>query len=214
MSFHDFLYQKRIHAEAWQQARREEYGKLEQMFVAMGEVSFDQQKKFLFNPVRLEFPLPAELVPEPIKKARVAPAKLTAKSASASSAPAMKEKLPLKKKAAAASDSPAPKAPPLKGKLPLKKKAVTDDSESPGKTVTKAPPLKGKLPLKKKLPIPTPRQETPPETTPASKAPRLKGNIKLKTKSAPTAPQASASKAPPMKKSIPLKAKKKPEDED
>jgi len=55
MDFPEFLSKKRINAEAWRQARPEEYARLAAMYAASGEKSFDAQKKFLFNPLRLEF---------------------------------------------------------------------------------------------------------------------------------------------------------------
>ncbi|NOK86099.1 MAG: hypothetical protein GFH27_549397n47 [Chloroflexi bacterium AL-W] len=69
MDFHDFLYRKRIHAEAFQQARSGEYDDLAALYQAVGVKSFDQQKKFIFNPLRKIFPLPEALVIAPSSKA-------------------------------------------------------------------------------------------------------------------------------------------------
>ncbi|MDP5170153.1 MAG: hypothetical protein NWR72_07900 [Bacteroidia bacterium] len=154
MAFQSFLRHKRIHAEAWQQARPEEYGKLEKMFELIGDVSFDQQKKFLFNPLRLSFPLPADLIPEPVAKPKAAPT-ATADPQAPAKAPAMKMKLPLKK-------SPAAEAPS-------------------SQVAAKPPALKGKVPLKGKLPIP-PAEKTTDEENAKPKPPALKGKVPLKKK--------------------------------
>ncbi len=174
-SFTDFLHRKRIFAKAWQQARPEEYQNLERLFTEMGETSFDQHKKFLFNPTRLQFPLPEALVPKPAKKEKPglkpsgkstsegsgkAPLLKKKKLSTASSTsgegdkkaspPPLKGKLPIKKKSAEGSQKEdKPKPPPLKGEIPLKKKSK-DSLDEEETAAPKPPPLKKKLPLKKK----------------------------------------------------------------
>ncbi|MEL7341958.1 MAG: hypothetical protein AAGM67_15865 [Bacteroidota bacterium] len=167
-AFQQFLYQKRIHAEAWKSARSEEYEKLEVLFGKMGSNSFDQQKKFLFNPVRLEFPLPEELVPPPVKKAKPALPKKSPTAAASKPSPPLKGKLPLTKK---------PGAPSLSGKARLTPKQPATDS--PEKSSSKAPALKGKVKLtpKKQAPDSSEQQE---KSSP--KPPSLKGKVKLTPK--------------------------------
>ena len=133
-SFQIFLYQKRIHAEAWQAARSEEYARLEALFLTMGATSFDQQKKFLFNPVRLEFSLPESLVLPPTQKKKSSPSLNRPSPQTTAKPPALKGKINLKPGATAKNNTKAPgtsgpKPPALKGKINLKPGASKVDPE-------------------------------------------------------------------------------------
>ncbi|MEM0999854.1 MAG: hypothetical protein AAGN35_22570 [Bacteroidota bacterium] len=58
--FEEYLRQKRIDPQQFREALPEEWNALVREFLAAGEKSFDQQKKFLLNPWRSEFPLPED----------------------------------------------------------------------------------------------------------------------------------------------------------
>jgi len=110
MKLEEFLDKKRIDAKRLRQERPGLWAAWEKLFERLGPASFDQQKKFDFNPLRLSFPSQ-----KPIEES--SPAK-------------PKKKLPLKKPNLKKSSS-APtqeeagkeprKAPLPKKKLPLKK---------------------------------------------------------------------------------------------
>ena len=59
-SFEAFLESKKIDSAALRKDRAEEYAQLSKEYWLLSENSFDQQKKFIFNPLRLEFPLLSE----------------------------------------------------------------------------------------------------------------------------------------------------------
>ncbi|MEL6250531.1 MAG: hypothetical protein AAFR87_00865 [Bacteroidota bacterium] len=117
-----FFREKRIDIEALKKSRKTFCDELEQNFIQIGAQSFDQQKKFIFNPLRLDFPLdiPIEETLRP-KKAK----------------PLLKKKIPLpnKDKTETTSETKTSKAPPLK--RPLMKK-----SSDEGAAKKKSPPLK------------------------------------------------------------------------
>ena len=52
-----FLSAKKIDVAAFKAALPAEYEALEDAYAQMSPKSFDQQKKFVFNPIRLQFPL-------------------------------------------------------------------------------------------------------------------------------------------------------------
>lgn len=52
-----FLKKKKIDAEKFLSHEPELFFKWQEVFLSVGEVSFDQQKKFLFNKLRRQFPL-------------------------------------------------------------------------------------------------------------------------------------------------------------
>lgn len=103
MSLEAFLHEKRIDAEAFRRAQPAHFAALEALLAQAGKASFDQQKKFLFNPLRREYPLavPAE-----------APG----------AAPPARRPLPLKK--AAAPEPEAPPQPPADAPPPARKKPL------------------------------------------------------------------------------------------
>ena len=141
MDFEAFLFKKRIDSALFRKSRPEEWEKLNVLFETMGEKSFDQHKKFHFNPLRLSFPLHMEAVLE-------------------SSAPVRQEET-IQKPIIPGEEKTTP-APPFK-KSPLKAKPVIPAVENEEKTgeevpVNTPPPSVKKLPLKAK-PIIKPPEE-------------------------------------------------------
>ena len=167
-----FFREKRIDLEALQKSRKTLCDELEQTFVQLGAQSFDQQKKFIFNPLRLDFPLdiPIEESVKP-KKGKLLPKK--------------KIPLPNKDKSSTGTETKTRKAPPLK--RPLMKKAEKGAS---GKAPKKAPPLK--RPIMK-------RNAEENSTDKKPKAPPLKRPI-MKRKA--EGDEKNDKKKPPLKKPI------------
>lgn len=177
-----FFREKRIDIEALKKSREVLYDELEQTFLQIGAQSFDQQKKFIFNPLRLDFPLdlPIEEKAKP-KKGKLPPKK--------------KIPLPNKDKSAVEAETKKRKAPPLK--KPLMKKAVKEGEA--GKKPAKAPPLK--------RPIMKRKSEGKEEEKDRPKPPPLKRPImKRKTEG----DEDKKPKKPPLKK--PIMKPRKPKD--
>lgn len=61
-----YLREKRIDGGRFRATRPDEYARWESEWAVLGKAAFDQRKKFLLNPLRLEFPLGAA---ESLKKA-------------------------------------------------------------------------------------------------------------------------------------------------
>lgn len=57
MSFEEFLISKKINIESFRLAEPERFELLASDFEAMGEKSFDHSKKFIFNKLRLKYPM-------------------------------------------------------------------------------------------------------------------------------------------------------------
>ena len=179
-----FFREKRIDIEALQKSRKAFCDELEQTFVQLGPHSFDQQKKFIFNPLRLDFPLDI-----PIEES------LKAKKGNVLS----KKKIPLPNKdiSGAGTETKTRKAPPLK--RPLMKK--TEEGAS-GKAPKKAPPLK--RPIMK-------RNTDGKSADEKRKAPPLKRPIMKRNTEEKGNPE-ERPKAPPLKRPI-MKRKKEGEEE-
>jgi hypothetical protein len=72
MDFQAFLVKKRIDGDAFRTQRPQEWERYAQVFAEIGEVSFDQQKKFLFNPWRIAFPA-SEPLPQQLSQSYTPP---------------------------------------------------------------------------------------------------------------------------------------------
>ena len=179
-----FFREKRIDIEALQKSRKAFCDELEQTFVQLGPQSFDQQKKFIFNPLRLDFPLGI-----PIEE--------TLKAKKGKALPKKKIPLPNKDKSGAATETKTRKAPPLK--RPLMKKAEGGEAN---KAQKKAPPLK--RPIMK-------RNTEENSTSQKPKAPPLKRPI-MKRKTEEQGKPKDRPKAPPLKRPI-MKRKTEGEEE-
>lgn len=147
-AFNIFLEEKRIDAQALKKARLDVYETWEKEFREVGEQVFDQHKKFLFNPFRLDFPYnthtPREKnKPIPGKKKGIPKPVMKPKGSEINTSPGSKKKLPLRK--------------------PVMKKR--DDTESEGSpTPTKKKPLMKRPIMKKPIMKPAKRKkndETP-----------------------------------------------------
>ena len=57
LTFEQFFEKKKIDLAAYRQAEPQAVQQLEEAYAVMGETSFDQRKKFLFNDLRLAYPL-------------------------------------------------------------------------------------------------------------------------------------------------------------
>lgn len=199
MDLSQFLEQKRIDAAAWKAARPEEFAKLEGIFAIAGPVSFDQQKKFLFNPARLAFPLPPE---------RVAALEKAARPSASEGLP--KKKLPLRVQPAA---SEAPAADPSTTEPPS---PVLPAGEAPA---TEAAPLPRKKPGLKTTTAPASPEAAPADSPlPPKKKPLLRtitpdpGSAEAR-EAAPASPEPPEASAPPARKKIQLKTRPRPEEE-
>ncbi|MFN0203580.1 MAG: hypothetical protein ACKVTZ_18785 [Bacteroidia bacterium] len=158
MTFEEFLTAKRIDIEAYRAARPSEWTGFEALYAQIGAKSFDQQKKFLFNPLRLIFP---SKLPLPTKtEATSNPKKIIAKPQVPVSAekkvdaetPNIIESTP----------PPSPKKMPMKMKpaIPVEKKEEqTEISEVNENQVNTPPPSPKKMPMKMKPVIPTEKKE-------------------------------------------------------
>jgi len=150
-SFDIFIEKKRIDLKAFREARKDLCDELEQLYIQLGPFSFDQQKKFLFNPLRLDFPLNTPIVKKPKKvKPKVGllkkPLRTSKSGKEQEGEPAKKKPIPLKRPLMKKkTDNESPENPPLKRKPPplkrpiMKKKDSTEKESTPKK---KAPPLK------------------------------------------------------------------------
>ncbi len=202
MAFEAFLLKKRIDSTLFRERRPEEWNKLSMLFEKMGEKSFDQHKKFQFNPLRLTFPL--KEIPLVEEKA-----------------PTKQEKLPLRKPITAGEEE-TNLAPPVK-KIPLKSKPVTlpqaeENTEAQPETLNTPPPSVKKLPIKAKPVISSPEKEenteAQPETlnTPPPSVKKLPIKAKLVISSPEKEENTEAqpevlNTPPPSVKKLPLKAK-------
>lgn len=155
-AFNIFFKEKRIDLKAFRESRKELCEELEKIFVQIGPQSFDQQKKFLFNPLRLDFPLDTPIL-EKSKPAKANPAlrkKPVFVSRPVNKGPEEKENTTQKKKKAPPLKRPLmkpkdegnPQVPPLKKPL-MKKKEVAEEGAKQEKK--KPPPLK--RPLKRPI---------------------------------------------------------------
>lgn len=159
-AFTAFLHAKRIHAQAWQQSRPDEFLALEQAFLLMGKASFDARKKFIFNELRKEFLWKEETA----SFERQAASGETAREDGASDkvqgaseeqpevkkAPPMKLKIPLKKAGEGAGDKGQDSVDAVVGNDKEESNTQKAPSEEqPQPEVKKAPPMKLKIPLKK-----------------------------------------------------------------
>ena len=133
MTFDEFLQKKKIDSGLFRSTRPDEWGKYCLLFDQMGEKSFDQHKKFYFNPLRLSFPLPFTSVPE-IKTEKT-----------------LKQPLrkPIVSTEEVAENEEAQTPPPVK-KLPMKAKPVVNTQEEEKTEEIQTPPPVKKLPMKAK----------------------------------------------------------------
>ena len=137
--FESFFHEKRIDLAALKSDRKEFCEELEALFEQVGPQSFDQQKKFIFNPLRLDYPLKVPI--EKMEKDKAAK-------------PALKKPLMKKKITTEAAKSPSKKAPPLK--RPIMKKAPSEGKEDQQKEKIQKTPSK---PLKRPIMKPNTRTE-------------------------------------------------------
>lgn len=184
-SFDIFIEKKRIDLKALREARKDLCEELERLYILVGPSSFDQQKKFLFNPLRVDFPLNTLIVEKPKK---------------------VKPKVTLLKKPLRAPTSikeqggEKPKKKPISLKRPLMKKQGEQESSEKAPVKRKAPALK--RPIMKK------KDATDVEKAPKKKAPPLKRPIMKKKDSPDVEKPAQNRKPPPLKRPI-MKPKKK-----
>lgn len=193
-AFDIFFEEKRIDLKAFRENRKDLCEELEKLFNQIGPRSFDQQKKFLFNPLRLDFPLKTPL-PEKSKPIKTKPAlrKKTIKAPRSvqqgTNEEAPQEKSnpapPLKRPVMKPKATAKPKPPPLKRPL-MKKK---DSAE--GKTGEES---KAKPPLKR--PIMKPKGDAKP------KPPPLKRPLMKKKEANEEKPSQEPKKAPPLKRPL------------
>lgn len=184
-SFDIFIEKKRIDLNALREARKDLCDELERLYIQVGPYSFDQQKKFLFNPLRLDFPLNTPIVEKP-KKAKPKATLL---------------KKPLRApKSIKEEDGEKPKKKPISLKRPLMKKQGEQEPAEKASLKKKPPALK--------RPIMKRKDATEVETTPKKKAPPLKRPIMKKKDSPEGEKPAKSKKAPSLKRPI-MKPKKK-----
>ncbi|MEO0898006.1 MAG: hypothetical protein AAFY71_16475 [Bacteroidota bacterium] len=192
MRLEDFLTQKRIDVESFKTAQPDLWAKWESLFQQISPQSFDQQKKFEFNPIRLAHPSKEPIQPKSPTKAKPVPKRATGGETSSSDS----KKLPLKKR------------PALKGKkkISLKTKDSSTEDKSGAKNMTdspktalkKGPPLKGrkdiKLKTKNSEQEENSKEEQPFPKPKLKKGPPLKGrkNIQLKTRKKPVEQEKNA----------------------
>ncbi len=159
MNFEVFLHKKKIDSERFKAEKPDEWQKLCNLYRLMGEKSFDHQKKFLFNPLRIAFAYSAPI---------------------ASSSPKEEQPLVKDREIAPKDDTQVTTPPPSMKKPPIKAKPLLPlENEAENPPVLNTPPPSMKKPPIKAKPILAPENEaenppvlnTPP---PSMKKPPIK----------------------------------------